>query len=95
MLPCPDRDRWLRVRDTIYEEVQTLGYNESLGCYVQSYEAPDVVDAATLIMPLVFFASPTDPRMLNTIKRIMLPPEKGGLRSNNLVYRCRCGRCSG
>jgi hypothetical protein len=45
--------------------------------YSQSIETPDAVDASSLIMPLVFFCSPTDPRMLNTIQRILLPPEKG------------------
>lgn len=45
--------------------------------YSQSIETPDAVDASCLIMPLVFFSSPTDPRMLNTIQRILLPPEKG------------------
>ncbi|RKP27851.1 glycoside hydrolase family 15 protein [Syncephalis pseudoplumigaleata] len=89
VLPCPDRERWLRTRDTIYEQIQERGYNQELKCFTQSYEARDVVDAAVLIMPLVFFISPTDPRLINTIERILLPPEKGGLTANNLVYRCK------
>ncbi|KAI9599539.1 glycoside hydrolase family 15 protein [Syncephalis fuscata] len=87
VLPCPDRERWLTTRDMIYEQIQTQGYNKDLKCFSQSYEARDVVDASTLIMPLVFFISPTDPRLLGTMDRIMLPPEKGGLTANNLVYR--------
>ena len=31
----------------------------------------DALDAANLIMPLVFFISPTDPRMIGTINRTM------------------------
>jgi len=27
-LPCPNRDEWLRTRDSIYEEIMTKGYNE-------------------------------------------------------------------
>jgi GH15 family glucan-1,4-alpha-glucosidase len=38
-------------------------------------------------MPLVFFMSPTDPRMIQTLEAIMKSPQKGGLLSNNLVYR--------
>ncbi|RKP04866.1 glycosyl hydrolase, partial [Thamnocephalis sphaerospora] len=88
VLPCPDRDRWFKVRDEIYEQIQERAYNKELKCFVQSFESFDVLDAAVLIMPLVFFCSPTDPRLLNTIERVLLPPEKGGLTANNLVYRC-------
>ena len=45
------------------------------------------LDASNLMMPLVFFLSPTDPRMLKTLDAINKPPEKGGLVSNSLVYR--------
>ena len=27
-LPCPNRLEWLKVRDTIYEEIMERGYNE-------------------------------------------------------------------
>ncbi|KAI8342268.1 Six-hairpin glycosidase-like protein [Chlamydoabsidia padenii] len=85
--PCFERDKWLHTRDTIYEVIQTECYNKKFNMYSQSIETPDAVDASCLIMPLVFFSSPTDPRMLNTIQRILLPPEKGGLLSNDLVFR--------
>ena len=39
------------------------------------------------MMPLTFFMSPTDPRMLKTIDATLLSPEKGGLTANSLVYR--------
>jgi GH15 family glucan-1,4-alpha-glucosidase len=47
----------------------------------------DALDAALLIMPLVLFISPADPRMLATLDAVMAPPESGGLVSNSLVYR--------
>ncbi|KAF7732143.1 hypothetical protein EC973_006398 [Apophysomyces ossiformis] len=87
MFPCPDRDRWLKTRDEIYEIIQLKCYNKKLQIFTQSVESPDAVDASCLIMPLVFFSSPTDPRMLSTIQRILLPPEKGGLVVNDLVFR--------
>lgn len=46
-----------------------------------------MLDSSILIAPLVFFISPCDPMFLNTLDRILLPPEKGGLTSTGLVYR--------
>ncbi|TPX71787.1 hypothetical protein SpCBS45565_g00976 [Spizellomyces sp. 'palustris'] len=88
-LPCPDRLQWLETRDQIYEAIMTNGWSEKRKCFIQSFEAQEeaTLDAAVLIMPLCFFISPSDPRMLSTIRQIMLPPEKGGLLANNLVYR--------
>jgi GH15 family glucan-1,4-alpha-glucosidase len=85
--PCPHRWDWVRVRDEICEEVMDKGYNQKLQSFIQSYEATDVLDSAVLIAPLVFFISPTDPRFLSTLDRILKPPEKGGLTSTGLVYR--------
>jgi hypothetical protein len=42
---------------------------------------------AVLIMPLVMFLAPNDPRMLNTIRAIMRPPERGGLMVNDMCLR--------
>src|ERR1041385_4782824 len=61
-----DRERWFKVRDEIYEEIHTRGWNEEKHAFVQHYDG-DALDAATLIMPLVFFMTPTDPKMLSTI----------------------------
>lgn len=55
--------------------------------FIQSYQNNTMIDSSILIAPLVFFISPCDPRFLNTLDRILLPPEKGGLTSTGLVYR--------
>jgi GH15 family glucan-1,4-alpha-glucosidase len=81
-----DRVRWLKVRDTIYEEIMLKGWNTKRKAFVQHYESKSL-DAANLTMPLVFFLSPTDPRMLSTLDETMLSPQRGGLVSNSLVYR--------
>ena len=81
-----DRDRWLKVRDTIYEEIMEKGWSETKNAFVQRYGS-DALDAANLMMPLVFFVSPTDPRMLRTLEAINQSPEKGGLVANALVHR--------
>lgn len=85
--PCPSRLKWLSVRDEIMESVMVHGYNKEMACFIQSYEHPDVLDSAVLIAPLVFFVAPNDPRFTSTLDQILLPPEKGGLTSNGMVYR--------
>ncbi|KAL8387694.1 hypothetical protein RB595_009734 [Gaeumannomyces hyphopodioides] len=86
-LPCPNRAKWLEARDMLYEEVMEKGYNKEMKCFVQSYENNTNLDSSILIAPLVFFIAPSDPRFLNTMDRILLPPDKGGLTSTGLVYR--------
>ena len=81
-----DRLRWLKVRDEIFQEIMAKGWNPQRGAFVQHYGS-ESLDAANLMMPLVFFLSPTDPRMLKTLDQTMRSPEKGGLVSNSLVYR--------
>ena len=81
-----DRERWLAVRDEIYEEIMDKGWSAKRNAFVQAYGG-DTLDASNLIMPLVFFISPTDPRMLGTLDAINRPPKDGGLVSNSLVYR--------
>ena len=81
-----DHLRWLRVRDEIYEEIMAKGWNSSRQAFVQYYGS-DSLDASNLLMPLVFFLSPTDPRMLKTLEAINRPVREGGLVSDGLVYR--------
>jgi GH15 family glucan-1,4-alpha-glucosidase len=81
-----DRDKWQKTRDQIYEDIMANGWSEHRQSFVQSYGS-DALDASNLMMPLVFFMSPTDPRMLKTIDAINRTPEQGGLVSNSLVYR--------
>ncbi|KAM0443581.1 hypothetical protein ACHAQK_003228 [Fusarium lateritium] len=85
--PCPNRSKWMEARDNLYERIMEKGYNEDMKCFVQSFESRTMLDSSILIAPLVFFISPCDPRFLNTLDRILLPPEKGGLTSTGLVYR--------
>ncbi|KAJ3759693.1 glycoside hydrolase family 15 protein [Lentinula raphanica] len=86
-LPCPKRTEWLTTRDEIYEEIMSRAWNKDLQHFGQSYEDVDILDSAVLIMPLVFFMQASDPRFTNTLKQILKTPERGGLTSNNLVFR--------
>ena len=81
-----DRAKWLLERDRIYEEVMARGWNAKRNAFTQFYGSEDL-DASLLIMPLVFFMAPTDPRMLSTIDAILKNPHEGGLLSDSLVYR--------
>jgi GH15 family glucan-1,4-alpha-glucosidase len=81
-----DRDRWLKVRDQIHEEIMARGWSERHQAFMQAYDT-DALDASVLMMPLIFFVAPNDPKMLATIDAINRPPEDGGLVANGLVYR--------
>jgi GH15 family glucan-1,4-alpha-glucosidase len=81
-----DRSRWLKIRDKIYEEVLTKGWSEDRQSFVQSYGS-QFLDASALIMPLVFFMAPNDPKMLRTLDAISKPPAERGLTSDGLVHR--------
>ncbi len=81
-----DRDRWIKVRDQIYEDIMKNGWSEDRRAFVQAYHS-EALDAANLLMPLVFFVSPNDPRMIQTLAAVNRAPQKGGLVSDSLVYR--------
>jgi GH15 family glucan-1,4-alpha-glucosidase len=61
--------RWERERDAIYEEIMEMGWNEERNSFVQYYGS-DALDASLLMMPLVKFVGPTDPRWIATLDRI-------------------------
>jgi GH15 family glucan-1,4-alpha-glucosidase len=81
-----NRVRWFRTRDEIYLDIMKNGWSPKRNAFVQHYGS-DSLDAANLVMPLVFFMAPNDPRMLSTLDAICRDPKDGGLLSNSLVYR--------
>jgi GH15 family glucan-1,4-alpha-glucosidase len=62
------------------------GWDSHRKAFVQAYGS-DALDASSLLMPLVFFMAPNDPRMLTTLDAICRPLAAGGLAANGLVYR--------
>jgi GH15 family glucan-1,4-alpha-glucosidase len=76
-----DIAKWQAARDAIFRQVHERGYHEERGAFVQHYDT-DVLDASLLLMPLVRFISPTDPRWLSTLDLITKE-----LVSDSLVYR--------
>lgn len=82
--PAPYQ-RWLKCRDEIYLEIMERGWHQGANSFVLAYDSEDL-DASNLLMPLVFFVSPTDPRMLRTIERT-----RQSLAMDGLVHRYRLG----
>jgi GH15 family glucan-1,4-alpha-glucosidase len=79
----PLNDRWRHERDRIFHSIYTDFWDADRGAFMQ-YPGASTVDASTLLMPLVRFISPKDPRWLSTLKRI-----EQELVSDSLVYRYR------
>jgi GH15 family glucan-1,4-alpha-glucosidase len=79
-LPAKHRE-WRGERDRIYHEILTRGWHEERKAFVQHYDT-DVLDASVLMMPLVKFIAPTDPRWLSTLDAM-----SDELVSDSLVYR--------
>lgn len=68
-LKAPSLGHWRRVREQIHGDICARGFDERLGSFVQYYGSKEV-DASLLLLPLVGFLPPTDPRITGTIKRI-------------------------
>jgi GH15 family glucan-1,4-alpha-glucosidase len=64
-----DLFRWRGIRDQIHAQIHEQGWNQRRKAFVQSYGS-DVLDASLLMMPLVKFVAPTDPRWLSTLDAV-------------------------
>jgi GH15 family glucan-1,4-alpha-glucosidase len=62
-------DRWRATRDAIHEQVCKRGFDAGRNTFVQAYETPHL-DASLLLMPLVGFLPPDDPRVRGTVAAI-------------------------
>jgi GH15 family glucan-1,4-alpha-glucosidase len=67
-LPAPLR-RWRTLRRRIHADVCRHGFNRSVGTFVRTYGSKNL-DASLLLLPLVGFLRPQDPRMRATIEAI-------------------------
>ena len=81
-LPAP-LARWHAERDAIHDDIITRFWDPKRRTFVQS-PGSNGLDAALLLMPLVRFISPTDPRWLSTLRAI-----EESLVADSLVYRYR------
>ena len=61
--------RWREIADEIHAEVCERGFDRDLGSFVQAYGSKRL-DASLLLLPLVGFLPPSDPRIRGTLRAI-------------------------
>jgi GH15 family glucan-1,4-alpha-glucosidase len=79
-LPAPV-ERWRKLGAAAYKFVQNQCWDAELGAYVM-HPGSAQLDASLLVMPIVRFAGPTDPRFLSMLDRMSRE-----LVSDSLVHR--------
>lgn len=75
-LPQPN-GKWKQIRDSIHEQICREGFDPGLNSFVQYYGAKQL-DASLLMMPMVGFLPPTDPRIQGTVQAIQQHLMRGG-----------------
>jgi GH15 family glucan-1,4-alpha-glucosidase len=79
----PRNGNWKKERDKIYDSIYKEFWDDEKKAFMQ-YPGSSTVDASALLMPLMRFISPKDPRWLSTLRRI-----EDELVTDSLVYRYR------
>ena len=72
---------WRAEMDAIRAEIMERGWSDAMNSFRQHYDA-DTVDAALLLIPLLGFLPPDDPRVQGTVAQI-----EARLMINGFVYR--------
>jgi GH15 family glucan-1,4-alpha-glucosidase len=83
-----ESDQWRLQRNRIYRAIMQDAWNERDQTFTQFF-GTDAVDASALMFPLMLFVSPTDPRMISTLRRI-----RDQLASDALVRRYEIGKAA-
>jgi GH15 family glucan-1,4-alpha-glucosidase len=76
-----DTERWTALRDAIRQRIESEGVDQATGAFVQSFGST-AMDASNLLLPLIHFLPPQDPRIAATIREV-----ERRLSRNGLVYR--------
>jgi len=80
--PAP-LNEWLACRNQIYEDIFKNFWDDKKKAFMQ-YKGANVLDASNLLMPMVRFIGPRDPRWLSTLRAI-----EQNLVYDSLVHRYR------
>lgn len=83
-----DLTRWAEARDRAYHRIMDDCWDPDLGAFTQSVDT-QVLDAGVLLMPMVKFLAPDDPRFVSTLAAI-----EERLVSDSLVFRYDTGQSS-
>ncbi len=78
-------ERWRTIRDEVREEILQRGFDTDRFTFTQHYDTTEV-DASLLLIPLVGFLPPDDPRVVGTIRAI-----EEDLLQEGLLLRYRTG----
>jgi GH15 family glucan-1,4-alpha-glucosidase len=62
-------ERWRQMGRQLHDQICREGFNERLGAFVQCYGS-DKLDASLLMIPLVGFLPPDDPRVTGTLEAV-------------------------
>jgi GH15 family glucan-1,4-alpha-glucosidase len=73
--------RWRTTRDAIHADICAKGFDATLNSFVQHYGSGEL-DASLLLLPIVGFLPPDDPRIIGTVVAI-----ESGLMEHGLVRR--------
>jgi GH15 family glucan-1,4-alpha-glucosidase len=65
----PEEARWRAIADEIHTQVCERGFDRELGSFVQAYGSKQL-DASLLLIPIVGFLPPHDPRVRGTLRAI-------------------------
>jgi GH15 family glucan-1,4-alpha-glucosidase len=74
---------WKELRNKVRDDVEEHGYNTRIDSFVQHYGSRDL-DASVLLLPIVGFVQPNDPRMISTVKAIEEQLLQDGLLLGNI-----------
>jgi GH15 family glucan-1,4-alpha-glucosidase len=83
-----DMSLWFTERDRIYRTIMNEAWNDGVRAFTQ-FPGSDAVDASALLMPLMKFIAPQDPRMLLTLDAVFQD-----LVSDTLVQRYQIGQAA-
>ena len=62
-------EHWRRTRDAIHAQVCERGFDRARNCFVQHYDSTEL-DASLLLIPMVGFLPPQDPRVHATVDAV-------------------------
>jgi GH15 family glucan-1,4-alpha-glucosidase len=79
---------WMKERNRIYRTIMKECWNDSRHAFTQ-FSGSNAVDASVLLMPMMMFLAPQDPRMLDTLDAVFRD-----LVSDTLVQRYQIGRAA-
>jgi GH15 family glucan-1,4-alpha-glucosidase len=78
--------RWRMLGDQIHADICRNGFDSELGRFVQPYRSK-ALDASLLLLPIVGFLPPSDPRIVGTVRAI-----ERRLVVDGLVFRYDTGK---